>query len=1147
MTLLDATAPAVNAVVHAAAGTGKTWLLTTRIVRLLLAGAAPGSILAVTFTKKAAADIKDRLHQRLRALAAADDAGVIEQLHAMGLNATIAERDAARNLYENILRGVYDLRATTFHAFCHELLQRFPLEAGIAVGFELLENTTVWTAEAWRAFDRELTRQPNSAVAQAMDLLLRNCRGLSNTRKALYDFLNHRSDWWAYTETMSDPVADAIERLRTLFGVTGSEDPAAELLADASVRAYATQFCDQLRRHPGKTHDAWAQKIAHAYAPDTTADAACNLLCAAFFTDKDEPRVIRESKTLVDKLGADGVQTLLRARDAIVERLRIAVDRRLRVRNFTTLCAWYTCGAHLLDRFQRLKQRQRALDFADLEWIAYRLLNTGRHAHWIQYKLDSRIDHLLVDEFQDTNPTQWRLLLPLLHEIGAGDAGRSRSVFLVGDEKQSIYRFRRGDPLLFHAAHAWLTQHARAQSHIQHASWRSSPAILHFVNLIFADADVAGYPLVNFVPHTPQHAQMWGQVELLPLARKGELTAVRASVLRDPLTAPRACEEDQRRGEEGRTIAAKILEIIGQPIGADADARPLAYGDIMILLRYRTQSAAYEAALRAAGIPYIGASRGQFTTCLEVRDVMHLLTVLVAPFDNLAFASALRSPIFSATEEDLIVLAAATTGHSWYERLEQLPADALAAHPALARARPLLSQWQELSDRIPVHDLVDRIYCDGDVVARYVGAAPPHLKTRVVANLNRLLTAALDLDSGRFPSLAQFRERLEQLTEDETEATAAHGGDAVRVLTIHAAKGLESPVVFLADAASDRSRRGRGIRALVEWPVDEPRPTLFHLLGAAQSRDDVTRAAAVRAETAERREDANLLYVAMTRAKQMLFVSACEPTRGGDHGWYGYLAERMARAAESETGLPGVRWWNSGLEFGTPPTLPTASPVTVDPAFALDPALTRPLASRKMETEVNPSAMVAHAIDRTGARLGEDIYTRGVRGRMLHRILELLSVSDAPYFDRDAKVGARIARRDELETRVAAEFDLVAMSAWFEPAFNEAWGVITHPDFRDYYDSTRYDTARTEVPILYVNEGRSIYGVIDRLIARRGEIVLLDYKTHAHATRENVALLAQTFAPQMRLYVDGVRRLWPGKPVRALLLFTACCVTHELE
>ena len=831
-----------------------------------------------------------------------------------------------------------------------------------------------------------------------MDVLLRDSGGYENTRQALMTFLQHRNDWWAYIEDQNDAPAYAAGRLQAALGIAPDTDPVALFHADTAVVAQLDRYAWLLARHPTTTHEKLAANLAQARRRQTTPDQAFVFVRDAVLTREQQPRALRASKALTESLGEDDVHELLTLHRQLADRILAVLEQQRRHATLRLTRAWYVCGQRLLDHYQRLKEENGLLDFTDLEWKTCQLLNRSQHAEWVQYKLDQRIDHLLVDEFQDTNPTQWRLLLPLLREMAAGDPQRRRSVFLVGDEKQSIYRFRRADPDLFRAAHAWLTEHAGARTFGQHTSWRSSPAIIHFVNLVFGGKTDAAYALRAFEPHDTRHETMWGRVELLPLVAKGRAPTEPLTALRNPLQTPRIIDEDRRHHVEAELIAARIRGLLGVPIVSRTDGdgeaadrpslargprlgpigeavhRPLAYGDILILLRDRQYAQAYEDALRRAGIPYLGSARGQLLARLEIRDLVHMLQLLSAPFDNLALASVLRSPIFSASDADLMQLARGEGPSSWYARLLHLPA---APETPLGRARQLLPQWMAQVDHAPVHDLLDRIYAEGDFPGRYIAAAPTHLRARVEASLNRFLGLALEVDSGRYPSLMRFLARLETLSQDDQETTAEvadNDRQRVRILTIHAAKGLEAPVVFLADSARDTGYRDRGARALIDWPASESRPTHFQLCPRRDALDEVSQRLRTQQERAAQREETNLLYVALTRARQVLFVSGCESARG-NRGWYGFLERRLREteasgvAAGAGVLLEHIRAPDSEaiyntcarLEHGQPPVLPASDSVSPPPLPEIDEALRHPIALAAVRGMERPSEISGEA------------------------------------------------------------------------------------------------------------------------------------------------------------------------------------------
>ena len=1148
-----ATSPLHNVVVHAAAGTGKTWLLTSRIIHLLLEGSEPGAILAITFTRKAAAEIHERVTERLLALAGCDEDTLPRLLTDIGAKTDPASCEAARHLYEKHLSAIQSLRTTTFHAFCQEILRRFPLEADVPPGFELIESTAELEEAAWLALDRKALHEKESTLSAALDLLLRECGGFHGTRSALDDFLAHRSDWWAYTENERGPATYAAARLREILHLKSDADPLTAFIHDPAIRGQMKKYGELLSRHATATNLKYADYLSRAMSEQEPSLGSIEKMKEVFIKNNGEPREIKSSRVLEQKLGNSGAAELISLHQHLLTSLLSAQSIYKRQWTFRVSHAWYVSGMALLEEYQRLKLERGLLDFADLEWKTYRLLNRSRHAEWVQYKLDQRIDHLLIDEFQDTNPTQWRLLLPLLQEIVAGDPERRRSVFLVGDEKQSVYRFRRADPRLFHAAHHWLREHAQAQTLSQHLSRRSSPAVIDFVNLIFHRPEDApsemtdDYFLEKFPLHDTHHKKLWGRAELLPLVRYQKKTGGEAvQAWRNPLEQPRQTDEDARHRQEGEVIAEKIRLLLGSPVADGNTVRPLNGDDVMVLLRDRTHARFYEDALRRAGIPYIGTGRGAFRQSLEVRDLLHLLHHLIEPYNDLALATALRSPLFSASEDDLLQLVLSPPG-SWHERLLRRPQDESSDKP-LARASKLLPRWGRYAVSLPVHDLLDRIYSEGNVIARYLAAAVPHLKPRIEANLNRLLEMALDIDSGRYPSLSHFLAYLEGLSgeDDKTPSQPAWNREPrVRVMTIHAAKGLEAPVVFLANAARGSGYRERGMQPLIDWPVHEDRPRYFHLGGNSRNIDDVSLAQKHQHQWSVRREEANLLYVALTRARQFLFVSGCEPGKG-DSGWYGFIEKRLHQAVNSgEAARVGMKLENlptdtadstpsvsAWLEFGTPPPLAPLQEKSVS-TFEIDPTLTKPVPNFAVSGMRHPSRMAAKGDDlpyeNAGAtESGSDVLRRGV---VMHRMLERLVNGQS-----------RTSLEETLKRELSDQQDEYEFNSWWQ----EACRLIDHPPFRDFFDPVRYLEAYNEMPILYREAGQDIYGVIDRIIIRENEVVLIDYKTHARATQENMVQLAKDYQEQMRGYAKGVQHLWPGKKQRMLLIFTACGGVVEL-
>jgi len=775
----------------------------------------------------------------------------------------------------------------------------------------------------------------------------------------------------------------------------------------------------------------------------------------------------------------------------------------------------------LLEHYQRIKQEQRLLDFSDLEWKACELLNRSDHASWVQYKLDTRIDHLLVDEFQDTNPTQWQLLLPLLGELAAGSADRSRSVFLVGDRKQSIYSFRRANPALLGEAARWLETHLQAGRYPLDASRRSARAIIDCVNAVFGSEPLR-QRLADFNPHSTHLAATHGRVELLPLMSSEPPESVAATALRNPLRTPRLIAEDQRHAAEGRLIVSRIEALLdaGTVVVKDGVPRLLDYGDVMILLRQRTHAAAYEQALRDAGIPYLSASKGMLLDNLEVRDLEALLRLLIAPYDNLSLAQVLRSPLFGLGSELLLPLARQASGN-WYERLGALAA--AGQHP-YATVHAMLQNWRALAGSIPVHDLLDRIFHEGEVLQRYEAAFPPAMLPRVRASLTRFIELALEVDNGRYPSLPRFLEQLERLRQSEQDqpdenAPEETGGRRVRLLTIHGSKGLEAPVVFLADTATGSSARNAHA-ALIDWPGDRDRPAHFLLAGKQAELDSRSRTLLEKQEQDSLREDANLLYVAITRARQYLYISGSASDKHSDGGWYHLISTALADWERTADGNPFH-------ETGTRQTLaPVAA--AAQPAAAVDLGLSGPIAVTPASRQIAPSHTAA------GDRMDNGDAEGRERGIAIHLMLEQLASTPAADCDRLLPGIAGRLGRDPGDGE---------LQAWWR----EALQTVRDPALALVFDSSRYRQACNEVALQYQDAGRLVYGVIDRLLLEDDRVLVIDYKTHRSATPETLPALAASYREQMRLYARGAARLWPGRRVKSYLLFTACNRLFDMD
>ncbi len=1127
--------PERSVVIEACAGSGKTWLLVSRILRLLLDGAEPGEILAITFTRKAAQEMQARLLEWLRLLALEPEHEVREFLHQRALSAS--QIDAllpdARNLLERVLTAQPALTINTFHGWFLQLLQRAPLEGGAVGNFSLLDQTAALLEEAWQNFAEELAAEPDNPAAAALRELFRE-HGLFNTRALLLGFVAKRAEWWAYTSGRDNPLEYAIERLRTELDVDHEQDVLAEMQQDTVLAEWHCEYAQLLGKNTA-TDQKLATRLQDAQALNDLEQGFATL-CSVYFTQTGTPRVRNASPTQAKRLGANGEARLLDLHQMVCSLLYEARDRLTAQAVYRFNCIGLRCGTALLEAYQRLKDERQMLDFADVEWRVFQLLSRSDYAEYMQYKLDSRYRHILLDEFQDTNPLQWQVMQSWLSAYGA--AGSRPTIFLVGDPKQSIYRFRRAEPRLFQIAAENLIRDFAAAKLEQDTSRRSAPMVITAVNQVFSGEE----EFAGFRAHGWHQDELEGAVAILPLVERNDSPCPEEEgpglVLRNPLQQPRQEDEDLRHEQEAEQLAEKTLAIVGQWRIADEKygPRPAEYRDIMLLVRSRTWLASYERALREAQIPYLSSRQGGLLDTLECGDLVALLEFLITPFADLKLAQVLRSPLFGCADADLMLLASPNPsqpltpldpplcehplrrlpaypasggkmgtetpplkrvkqaicaadarirggweGLSWWQRLRQLPEESLS--PSLKSARARLAAWQEIADRLPVHDLLDRIYFEGEVLERYRMAVPQAMIQAVQANLHAFIELALNMDSGRYPSLARFIDEVSALRrapgqESPDEGLIADGGNAVRILTVHGAKGLEAPIVWLLDANASARNEG-GYRVLVDWPPEAAAPRHFSLLSCkeqlARAREHYLETEAAQA----RRENLNLLYVAMTRAKQALIVSGSINSKAGD-SWYQKIHDSLA-----ETGL------DSEL-----------SPAQASPA----PTSAVPPPSPEARLPVPPS----------GKRETSRLSTARRYGIQLHALLEWVNL-ERPLPE----------QREALHARLGLEENE------FAPLWENLLQLLQAPQLRHFFDPARYLAAYNE---LSYQAGDGGVRRIDRLVEFADEVWLLDYKT-TESSDTDLKALASGYRQQMMEYREAMTGIFGNKPVRCALLF----------
>ncbi len=1054
--------PGSSVVVEACAGSGKTWLLVSRMIRLLLAGAAPSELLAITFTRKAAQEMTDRLHAWLQTLALGSDVEVRDFLRAREVPEAEIETmlPRARGLLEAVLTAQPGPTVTTFHGWFLDLLKRAPLEAGLPWGAPLLDQEKRLQREVWETLATQWAGEQNTLHARALIALLQT-PGRHNLEKLLFNFVAARLEWWAYTRGQPDPVAFALDAIRADLRFDPEADPIAGFWDD-DLMVQRVKRVGQALEKGSKTECARASEILACFSCEPLARHAVLMKCVMTAGARRKKKANKDmERNLGEKLDA-----FMHDMDTLETALEAVADHQAEIRTWHLNCHGLLLGHALLEAYQRAKTQQGVIDFADAEWLGCTLLQSEEHAPSLNLKLDARYRHLLLDEFQDTNPLQWQALSAWLIESRAADS--AMTVFMVGDPKQAIYRFRRGEARVFDAAGIFLQQVFGAQRLTNNMTRRLAPPLVTGINQIFAAE--TGFDAHSYAP---EKTALPAALRCFPVqAEKPEPPDT--SALRNPLTTPYPEVADRAVHLEATQFAQTLHEeILGKwqirTAHGMCAARP---GDVMALVRKRTHLQTYERALEARSIPYITSRRGGLLHALEAQDLTALLETLVMPHDNLKLAHSLKCPVFGCSDDDLLSLSGADGAH-WWAKLAAVT-DAAQGAETLQCAWRLLNAWRRQAGHLPVHDLLDRIYFEGDVEARYAAAAPPAMRPQIMANLRAFMQLALTQDAGRFPTLTGFIRELKQQINDmdsaPDEGGSAEGENAVRLLTIHGAKGLEAPIVWLL-AGSDHSIPG-SYSVLAPWLPDDGAPQHFSLYGKQEDRGAFRRAMFDTEEALNARESVNLLYVALTRAKQALIVS-------GDSKKNVWL-ERIVSA------------WHGANH---PSDLPVAGEVVL-----LNSALPQ---QRMKAPDVGLRVVPTMRTEETAA------------GELFHVCLEQYAHPGAAH-----------------------DLAAIAKQLGLTPACHirierQAHALVESPHLVRFFQPQHFLRARNEMIILD-SEGQTQR--LDRVIEFDAEVWVLDYKTGKDALMKTDAMLQQLHGDQLARYARLLAQLHPDKPIHAALV-----------
>ncbi|MDJ0822956.1 MAG: double-strand break repair helicase AddA [Paracoccaceae bacterium] len=1087
---VDAARPNMSTWLSANAGSGKTRVLTDRVARLLLDEVLPEHILCLTYTKAAATEMQNRLFKRLGGWAMESDVNLRGDLRALGVEGALTDDDLkrARTLFARAIETPGGLRIQTIHSFCAALLRRFPLEAQVSPQFTEMEDRA---AELLRAevLDR-MSDGPHAALVAGIAPYVND----GDIDKLLAEITKHRE---AFGQDVSQ---DALRRAYDLPPGTDEESLIAEVFHSDTL-TFVTEVAGLCLTEGSGNDIKLGEKLRAVVMPDM---AGFQALQAAFLTTTFEPRKKLFNKALTEGAMAPHLPRIEALMDHVVDSrqrlLALAAMRRDQ--------ALYGFAQVFLPAYETAKQLRGWLDFDDLITRARDLLSDDAVAAWVLYRLDGGIDHILVDEAQDTSPVQWQVIERLAQEFTAGEGARAdvlRTIFVVGDKKQSIYSFQGADPREFDrmrddfAARLQATDTPLCNMVLEY-SFRSASPILRLVDTTFDTRAESGF--VADQKHIAFKDAMPGRVDLWPVVEKV------AEQKDGPWYQP---VDRVSEGHHDVILANRIAQFVHQTIDARTplpieigqtgtyQSRPVHAGDFLVLVRGRKRL--FSEIIRACkqmDIPIAGADKLRVMAELAVRDIVALLSFLATPEDDLSLATVLRSPLFGQSEQTLFDLAHRRPPKQF---LWTALRDRSAAFPEVMA---VINDLRDQTDYMRPYDLINRVLTRHKGRQRLIG----RLGQEAEDGINALLQQALAYEQTEVPSLTGF---LQWVQTDNLEIKRAPdaAGDRLRVMTVHGAKGLEAPIVILPDSAQHSARQM------------DPLLTDVHGVAWRQNASDMPqrqREISDAKKQADARESDRLLYVAMTRAEKWLIVAAAGELGKDGRAWH----EQVRRGMEASGAVPaafpfgdlgtgtGLRleegdWAGLPLVDDTPPAI-TA---TTLPAFFNQPASeTAPKKDNKSPSDLGGAKALPGAA-------GDTEEAAKTRGTLLHDMLETLSA--VPPVERIAVGQSLFSCQDDA------------------PLLQEALTVLDNPQMARFFAPGTL----AEVPVTADLPGLGrLHGMIDRLIVTADTVTAVDFKSN-RTVPQTPSEVPEGLLRQMGAYAAMLALVYPDYRIETGLIWTA--------
>ncbi|MCQ2734452.1 MAG: double-strand break repair helicase AddA [Alphaproteobacteria bacterium] len=1094
----EAANPAYSVWVEASAGTGKTKVLTDRLLRLLLSGVEPQRLLCLTYTKAAAVQMNERISAYLSKWAVMSDDKLCEDIEKlMGASLNLQNKDQyihrSRVLFAKLLDTPGGIKIQTIHSFCQDILKRFPLEAKISPYFEVLDD---------RGRDEVLRRIKK-------DLLVGEIIKTPEIKNAV-EYFTHNLSEYSFPKVLNQITDNRaiIEELLEKYGnLQGFLPVLAEHLETGdndNENAVKLDFMRTVNRDDVKKNiAAWSQggktdmdkcdKLAQIFSHEPTV-ADYETYKTVFLTAKGQPL---SERYMAGKNAQKADAEILDRAYKEAARLQKTNQKLDKIRLYQSTKYFLTVAEELNGKYREYKEKNAVSDYDDLILLTRRLLSNQTTALWVLYKLDGGIDHILLDEAQDTSPEQWDIIKYLSEEFfaGVGVGDRNKTVFAVGDRKQSIFSFQGADPKKFDAMSKYFSD--KAGSNFKkvnlEVSFRSAPAILQAVNKVFADSDTAQGVVSadEKVNHKPFRVGEFGHVEIwAPFIADKENKIQDDSQLLPPMEM---CRRSSARTKLAVSIAERIKTMVTETFQTD---HPLNFRDFMVLVRKR--DAFVEEFIRACKNLHVeisGADKMVLTEQIAVQDLISLGKFLLLPNDDLSLAEVLKSPLFGLDDDDLMQLC--------WNRKKALLWSRLGDNPKYAKIYEQLQTLLNKLDYIRPYELYNFVLTKMNGRQHFI----ERMGLEVEDALDEFMNLTIAFEQKNTPSLQEFIEWMEQSDVVIKRQTEQKEINAVRLMTVHGSKGLQAPVVFLPDTISVKSSKCE------QNLLFDDKYAYYPLSG--DSYDDNCLSIKQNNDEKADEEYRRLLYVALTRAEDQLIICGyANSDKINEKSWFSLCEKSLMENGFPEdkifkiTSQEVIKKNTENMQI-IPDNLPEI-PDWLNKNVSVEDAMSKPYTPSNLETEDEEPDSVSPL------RENGNFYRRGT---LIHKLLQFLPQN----------TGNLDMATDIFLQKNASDFSPYQLMQ----IKNEVLTLINNPDYAPLFGSE----AQSEVPVIGEIEGKMVSAQLDKLLVLPDKIMIVDFKTN-RPPAQTVEDTPLSYIRQLSLYAELIRRIYPNLPIETYILWT---------